>query len=114
MTQSKNDSELFLCYNCNERITKSELKVEQIIIPKRESHSISYKDEYIDSAFMVTGNDLWTEPDVNIKAFNLLNQEETHNVYDELALSKEVDKIKIRDAFDGLLKDKKIKIAFAQ
>jgi len=114
MKQSKNDTELFLCYKCNERITKSELTVEQIIIPKRESKKISYKDDFVDSAFSIVGNDLFSEPDINLKSFSLINLEETHNIYDEVELSQQVDKIKIREAFDKLLQDKKIKIEFSK
>lgn len=112
MTQSKNDSELFLCYPCNERIYKSELKVKQTIVPKRESKTISYKDEFIDNAFNPGENDLSLELDVDLKSYSLLNQSETNNVYDALELKDSIDKIKIKDMFKKLLENKKVKVSF--
>lgn len=110
MTQSKNDSELFLCYRCNERTFKSQLKVEQIVVPKRQTHTISYKDDFVDSAFVSANErDVIVEPEINPDSFSLQSGEYP-NAYDILDLTKEVQKIKIKEQFEKVLPDAKIKV----
>lgn len=110
MKQSKNDSELYLCYNCNERIMKSQLKVEQIIVPKKESHKLNYRDDFFESG--VTA-DIIAEGDTPISSFELM-KEVNYSQYDSREIQKEQEKIKIKDMFSKLLPEgTKIKVEFA-
>ena len=90
---------------------KSQLKVEQIIVPKKESHKLNYRDDYFESGVTI---DILAEVDSPLNTFELQKELLHHSTYNDVELKKEQERIKIKDMFSKILPEgTKTKIDFA-
>lgn len=115
LEQSKNDSELYCCYPCGVMINKSEMKVSEKIVPKREANLVNYpKDEMIEAGIIsdASASKIYVEPDTDVKKFTLTNP--NSQIYLERELELEVEKIRIRDNFRKMFNNENIKIEYAR
>lgn len=114
MKQSKRDAELYLCYQCGERKTKSDLRVEQKIIPKRENKILQFEDDALKNIDDDSGR-IIVEPDFNISSYSLLEQKAGlfNSFVSNKDVNQEIAKINIREQFQKMLNNKNVKIDFA-
>lgn len=102
MSQSQNDSELFLCYRCNIKIYQSDLDVEQMVVPKRESPGLKkYGDEYVNQELSPDKSSFFRDGEIDVKSFSLLNMNDgTFNSYNNFwDVERERTRQKIHESF---------------
>ena len=107
MTQSKNDPNIFCCYQCNDKKTRQEARIGLEVVPKSPSPNREYKEPFYFAADNFT---IAAEPDTVAGQFELMGKEYAR----EYLREHNPQQYEIEEKFKKVLGTDKVKVAFKE